>query len=94
MVGRLRSDDLYNVLPHYPDPGHRSTALSSQASILYILLYFTPAVLHQETAMMREIVDKFFPDNWVISVYLGTVVCLPEAWENYKYVAENYCSCL
>ncbi len=33
---------------------------------------------------MREIVDKHFPDNWVISVYMGTVVDLGEAWEPYK----------
>jgi WASH complex subunit strumpellin len=30
-----------------------------------ICLYFTPDILHNQTAKMREIVDKFFPDNWV-----------------------------
>ena len=33
---------------------------------------------------MREIVDKYFCDNWVISIYMGHIVWLPEAWEQYK----------
>ncbi len=52
--------------------------------MLYIALYFAPQILKDEPAAMREIVDKFFPDNWVISYYMGTVVNLAEAWEPYK----------
>lgn len=33
---------------------------------------------------MREIVDKHFPDNWVIAYYLGFIVDLSVAWEPYK----------
>jgi WASH complex subunit strumpellin len=33
---------------------------------------------------MREIVDKHFPDNWVINYYLGFIVDLSVAWEPYK----------
>ena len=33
---------------------------------------------------MREIVDKYFCDNWVISIYMGNIIWLPEAWEQYK----------
>lgn len=33
---------------------------------------------------MREIVDKYFPDNWVISVYMGIIVNLIDAWQPYK----------
>lgn len=33
--------------------------------MLVICLYFRPDILHNQTAKMREIVDKFFPDNWV-----------------------------
>ena len=36
-----------------------------QASMLYVVLYLEPEILRNETATMREIVDKFFPDNWV-----------------------------
>jgi WASH complex subunit strumpellin len=41
--------------------------------------------LHNEHAVMREIVDKFFPDNWVISVYMGQlIVNLADVWDGYK----------
>jgi WASH complex subunit strumpellin len=32
---------------------------------------------------MREIVDKHFPDNWVITMYLGFPVDLMVEWEVY-----------
>ena len=79
-----RSDDLYHLLPHYPETAERSTALASQATLLFVLLYFVPETLRQETALMREIVDNYFCDNWVISLYMGHIVWLPEAWEGYK----------
>ena len=84
MVVHVRSDDLYHLLPHYPETAERSTALTGQAALLYVLLYFVPETLRQETALMREIVDKYFCDNWVISLYMGHIVWLPEAWEGYK----------
>lgn len=65
VIGRLRSDDIYNQIASYPLPEHRSTALGTQASMLYILLYFDPEILANQPAKMREIVDKHFPDNWV-----------------------------
>lgn len=65
VIGRLRSDDIYNQIASYPLPEHRSTALAMQASMLYILLYFEPEILVSQQAKMREIVDKHFPDNWV-----------------------------
>lgn len=33
---------------------------------------------------MREIVDKYFPDNWVISLYMGHTVNLVETWDSFK----------
>lgn len=33
--------------------------------MLYVILYFDPSILHTQQAKMREIVDKYFPDNWV-----------------------------
>lgn len=68
----------------YPSPEHRSAALANQAAMLYVCLYFMPNILNSQTAKMREIVDKFFPDNWVISYYMGLTVNLIEAWEPYK----------
>nr|XP_033788888.1 WASH complex subunit 5 isoform X2 [Geotrypetes seraphini] len=84
VIGRLRSDDIYNQVSAYPLPEHRSTALATQAAMLYILLYFEPSILHTQQAKMREIVDKYFPDNWVISIYMGITVNLAESWEPYK----------
>ncbi|XP_028673445.1 WASH complex subunit 5 [Erpetoichthys calabaricus] len=84
VIGRLRSDDIYNQVSAYPLPEHRSTALATQAAMLYVILYFTPNILNTQQAKMREIVDKYFPDNWVISIYMGITVNLMEAWEPYK----------
>jgi WASH complex subunit strumpellin len=84
LIAKLSSDDIYNQTREYPDPEHRSVALANQMSMLYVLLYFAPKVLRDETAKMREIVDKHLPDNWIISVYMGIVVDLVEAWEPYK----------
>jgi len=65
VIGRLRSDDVYNQISAYPLPEHRSTALATQAGMLYVILFFAPDMLHTQHAKMREIVDKHFPDNWV-----------------------------
>jgi len=73
-IGRLRTDDLYNQMNLFPQPEHRSHALSNQAAMLYVLLYFRPEMLHNEQAVMREIVDKFFPDNWILSIYMGNII--------------------
>ncbi|XP_038056716.1 WASH complex subunit 5-like [Patiria miniata] len=84
VIARLRSDDIYNQISAYPLPEHRSTALATQAAMLYVILYFSPETLHNQQAKMREIVDKHFPDNWMISVYMGIIVNLADMWEPYK----------
>ncbi|XP_067001738.2 WASH complex subunit 5 [Anabrus simplex] len=84
VLGRLRSDDIYNQIAAYPHPEHRSVALATQAAMLYVCLFFAPNILHNQTAKMREIVDKYFPDNWVISIYMGITVNLIDSWEPYK----------
>ena len=52
--------------------------------MLVICLLFSHEILHNQTAKMIEIVDKFFPDNWVTSVYMGLITNLVELWEPYK----------
>jgi WASH complex subunit strumpellin len=84
IIGRLRSDDIYFQQAAYPLPEHRSAALASQAQMLYVILYFMPSILKDEASVMREIVDKHFPDNWVITYYLGFTVDLTWAWEPYR----------
>lgn len=83
IIGRLRSDDIYSQMQCYPLPEHRSTALATQAAMLYVILYFAPQLLSSEQASMREIVDKHFADNWVISFFLGYTVDLSLEWERY-----------
>lgn len=62
VIGKLRSDDIYNQLSVFPRPEHSSTALSNQAAMLYVCLYFSIKFLDKEFAAMRGIVDKL----WVI----------------------------
>lgn len=66
VLARLRSDDVYHQLRVYPAPEHQSFALSQQASVLYVCLFFSPRTLAEEKKEMREIVDKHFSDNWVV----------------------------
>ncbi|ALC43183.1 CG12272 [Drosophila busckii] len=84
VIARLRCDDIYNQMVIYPHPTHRTTAFASQAVCLYVCLYFAPDLLHNQNAQMREIVDKFFCDNWTLSVYMGITVNLVDAWANFK----------
>ncbi|RXG50961.1 WASH complex subunit strumpellin [Armadillidium vulgare] len=84
VVGYLRSDDIYHQVQAYPHPDHRSTALATQGGMLYVCLFFVPSTLHNHNSRMREIVDKFFSDNWVISYYMGKTVNLVDSWDSYK----------
>lgn len=84
IIGRLRSDDIYSQIAAYPLPEHRSAALATQGAMVYVILYFDPDILSNQQAVMREIVDKHFPDNWVIPWYLGFTVDLSVEWKSYK----------
>ncbi|XP_050425351.1 WASH complex subunit 5 isoform X2 [Adelges cooleyi] len=84
VIGRLRSDDIYNQISSYPNPDHRSTALASQAAMLFVCLFFKSKILHEESAVMREIVDKYFPDNWIVNVYMGVTINIIDSWEAFK----------
>ena len=48
--------------------------------MIFVMLCFCPKILEKENAKMREIVDKHFPDNWVIPIYQGHLVDLTEIW--------------
>lgn len=65
----------------YPLPEHRSTALANQAAMLYVILYFEPSILHTHQAKMREIVDKYFPDNWA-SIAISLLFSIINLLEN------------
>jgi WASH complex subunit strumpellin len=67
----------------YPNPDHRSTRLAQQGSLLYTILFFAPDVLNSQHATMREIVDKYFNNNWIIATYMGHLVDLTVEWGGY-----------
>ncbi len=84
VIGRLQNEDIYLMQPSFPNPDHRSTRISTQAAMLYVILYFSPDILHKQKSTMREIVDKHFNDNWVISVYMGQLIDLTVEWSVYS----------
>jgi WASH complex subunit strumpellin len=88
VINRLSSDDIYLQTRTFPDPNHRSTALSNQASMLYVILYFTPTTLMSNKHKMREIVDRHFNDNWIIPLYMGVDIDLSVEWRQYKAAME------
>lgn len=83
VIGHLQTDDVYLMNPAFPDPDHRSTRLANQAGMLYVILYFSPDTLHKQKGTMREVVDKYFNDNWVIATYMGQIVDLFVEWAPY-----------
>ena len=84
IVGIIKDNDLYDQIGAYPSPEHRSHALSSQAAIIFVLLFFIPDYLDIENSKMREIVDKHFSDNWVISVYMGYTIDIIDYWKDFR----------
>lgn len=84
VLDRLRGDDVYDALRLWPNPEHRSVALSGQAPLVYTVLWFAPEAMATDTVMMRELVDKHFSDNWVVPVYLGTLHDLTMYWKPFK----------
>lgn len=51
------------------------------------MLPFCPLILETQDSKMREICDKHFPDNWVISIYGGELVDVLQYWGG--FVAAN-----
>ena len=84
IVGSLTSDDIYQQSSVFPNIDHRSTRLSRQASMLYVILFFDPIVLRDEPGKLREIVDKYFHDNWVIHIYAGMTADLSLEWARFS----------
>lgn len=84
VVGKLRSEDIYNQLAVYTMPEHQASALATQASMLVVCLFFIPQYLHNDVSKMREIADKFFPSNWIVPIYMGVTINVIDYWENFK----------
>ena len=84
LIGRYRNDDIYLMMQNYPEAEHRSVALATQGQMLFVFLFFSPDVLKEQDFIMREIVDKFFFDNWVVPYFMGYVFDLPTIWKDFK----------
>mmetsp|Transcript_28154 Transcript_28154/g.84350 ORF Transcript_28154/g.84350 Transcript_28154/m.84350 type:complete len:1190 (-) Transcript_28154:385-3954(-) len=87
IIQRLMNDDIYLQNASFPSPEHRSVRLASQASMLYVILFFDADILQRRDIMMREVVDKHFSDNWVIPLYMGHVIDLSVEWASYRAAA-------
>jgi hypothetical protein len=73
VLGSLTTDDIYLRSVAFPSTYHRSIRLAPQASMLYVCLHFDMESLTSNDRAMREIVDRYFNDNWVIALYM----CVP-----------------
>ena len=45
----VKDGDIYDEVPAYPNPEHRSFALANQASMLYVVMFFVPEFLSTES---------------------------------------------
>lgn len=84
VIETLKTEDIYHQMQKFPSPEHRTIALAPQSAMLFACLYFQPEILMNQNSRMREICDKFFYNNWVISLYMGLTVNLVDAWDGYK----------
>ena len=64
----------------FPSYDQRSSKLGQQAAMLVVVLFFDPQILKQNTSMMRQIIDRFFHDTWVVPLVNGTVIDLSIEW--------------
>lgn len=90
LIAKLQSVDIYSQTNlGFVHTDHRSAALAHQASMIYVLLYFCPDILKTQRSRMREITDKFFYDHWTVSLHMGDLVNIIEAWYPYKAARES-----
>ena len=83
IIDHVKEEDIYQQTKAYPSIEHKGVAFANQAAILYVLLFFVPSILQDNSEMMRDIANKHFADNWVISYFQGFTVDLFEAWKNF-----------
>lgn len=84
VIETLKTEDIYHQMQKFPAAEHRTIALAPQSAMLFACLYFQPDILMNQHSRMREVCDKFFCNNWIISLYMGLTVNLFDAWDSYK----------
>jgi len=88
VASRIQAEDVYGHTRAWPSPEHRGTALANQAALLFstLLLAECPSShavsgpLSANRAEMREICDKHFNEQWVVSLCPGFIVDLELEW--------------
>lgn len=87
VIHKLRTDDIYMHLSSFPAAEHQTIALSEQAAMLFICLYFKPNILQENTrqnfTICRDIMSRFFLDNYVLSFPAGITVDITTQWAMY-----------
>ena len=84
VIGRLRTDDVYNHIPHYPNPEHRSTALAAQGGCCTSYCIGRRRCCIEARRRSREIVDRH-SRGWVgLACGAGLTADLLTEWEPYE----------
>ncbi|VDN39752.1 unnamed protein product [Gongylonema pulchrum] len=58
-----------------------------QRAFLAVCLFFEPALLHSDHVVMRQIVDTFFTEDWVVHLHMGLLMNVFDAWDRCKAAA-------
>ncbi|KAJ1374630.1 hypothetical protein KIN20_037361 [Parelaphostrongylus tenuis] len=51
---------------------------------IFVCLLFKPSVLRTDNIKMRQIVENFFRDDWVLQLGLGLNINMIDAWQHYR----------
>ena len=85
VIGTIVGNDIYDQKLAYPSTNEYQTiALSQQASLLAVILFFCPEFLEKDKRNIYDIVNKHFSDNVVISFYMGYTIDIYEYWKDFK----------
>ncbi|KAE9554597.1 hypothetical protein FO519_002157 [Halicephalobus sp. NKZ332] len=55
-----------------------------QSAMIYVILFFHPDILHNQQGTMRQVVDKFFQERWIIPLHIELTANLMEKWVFFK----------
>ena len=84
-IGYIVGNDIYDQKLAYPTSNEYQTlALSQQASLLVVILFFCPRILDKDKRMMYDIFSRHYHDNIVVSFYMGYTIDIYEYWRDFK----------
>ena len=71
-------------LSQQPDGSQDFFFGEKQAAMIYVILFFHPDILHNQQGIMRQIIDKYFQDRWIIPLHIELTANLTEKWSSFK----------